>query len=41
MISSAQQCGSTWIPNLLDLNKLENVLNEWDSKEIFFFVTKN
>ena len=37
MISSAQQCGSTWIPNLLDLNKLENVLNEWDSNRILFF----
>ena len=37
MVSSAQQCGSTWIPNLLDLNKLENVLNEWDSNRILFF----
>ena len=37
MVSSAQQCGSTWIPNLLDLNKLENVLNEWDNKRILFF----
>ena len=37
MVSSAQQCGSTWMPNLLDLNKLENVLYEWDSNRILFF----
>ena len=37
MVSSAQQCGSKWIPNLLDLNKLENVLNEWDRNRILFF----
>ncbi|MFL2803276.1 MAG: 16S rRNA (uracil(1498)-N(3))-methyltransferase [Paracoccaceae bacterium] len=37
MVSSAQQCGSTWMPNLLDLNKLENVLKDWDSDRILFF----
>ena len=37
MISSAQQCGSTWMPNLLDLDKLENVLKGWDSERVLFF----
>tara|TARA_Y100000766_G_scaffold146099_1_gene125505 strand:- start:853 stop:1626 length:774 start_codon:yes stop_codon:yes gene_type:complete len=37
MISSVQQCGSTWMPNLLELNKLENVLKDWDPERILFF----
>tara|TARA_B100001250_G_scaffold293075_1_gene254724 strand:- start:117 stop:890 length:774 start_codon:yes stop_codon:yes gene_type:complete len=37
MVNSAQQCGSTWMPNLLDLNKLDNVLKDWDPKRVLFF----
>ena len=37
MVNSAQQCGSTWMPNLLSFNKLENVLKDWNPKRNLFF----
>ena len=37
MISSAQQCGSTWLPELEDLNDLRKVLQSWDPERIMIF----
>ena len=37
MISSAQQCGSTWLPDLEDLQDLTQVLSSWNSKRLLIF----
>ena len=37
MISSAQQCGSTWLPELGTLQGLKEVLQSWDSKRQILF----
>ncbi len=37
MISSAQQCGSTWLPELEDLKTLKKVLQSWDPERIMIF----
>ena len=37
MISSVQQCGSTWLPELEELQGLKKVLEFWDPKRIIIF----
>tara|TARA_X000001036_G_scaffold148609_1_gene141250 strand:- start:756 stop:1505 length:750 start_codon:yes stop_codon:yes gene_type:complete len=37
MISSVQQCGSTWLPELEELKGLKTVLEFWDPQRIIIF----
>lgn len=37
MISSVQQCGSTWLPELEELKGLKKVLESWDPERIIIF----
>ena len=35
-IEAAEQCGGTFVPSVLDLQKLSNVLDVWDDRKIMF-----
>ena len=35
-VEAAEQCGGTYVPSVLDLQKLSNVLDVWDDRKIMF-----
>jgi 16S rRNA (uracil1498-N3)-methyltransferase len=35
-VEAAEQCGGTFVPSVLDLQKLSNVLDVWDDRKIMF-----
>ena len=35
-VEAAEQCGGTYVPSVLDLQKLSNVLDVWDDRNIMF-----